>query len=310
MPSCSSCLEDLCSVILTNELLKDKTSLYRALPEGKEKTEFKLTRFPFASFSGIFTKRNNKSLHNYSSLMVLDLDDLEDVENARKQLISQRDIHIAMMYTSPSGNGLKVVVPSTTPEEHKQVFEMYELYFIDQLGLTVDSSGRDIARACFICHDPQLYSNSNYQFKKLDEYWNLPVPEPTLPTLKSINSKQGLNFMAGVDISPIRDFNLVGEIQPILLKHGWTIHNKLINKVHYTRPGKNPFEGPSGNVLFPNNYFWVFSNASSFEAGRGYTPSEVFAVLECGSDITLANEELRAMGFGYQDEDLEEGKKD
>lgn len=60
--------------------------------------------------------------------MVLDLDDLQDVVRTRKALINQDAIDIVLMYVSPSGNGLKVVIPGTTEDEHEQVFGMYERF--------------------------------------------------------------------------------------------------------------------------------------------------------------------------------------
>lgn len=291
----------LANGIAFDNRLKAITNDYRALPNGPKKKAFKLQNFENVTFSGIFTQRNNHSLDTYSGMMVLDLDDLQDVAETRQTLINQDAIDVVMMYVSPSGNGLKVVVPATTKDEHDQVFRMYQRFLKCEMGITVDPSGKDLARTSFICSDPDVYLNINYKFKKLENYWTMPSSAPS-PFRSTTSHLQDVNYHSGRDFSPIHDFNVRGDIDAILINNGWSVYRKQNDKTHYTRPFKSTYEGPSGNVLHSINYFYVFTSSTCFEANRGYKASEVFAILECDGDILVANDHLRALGYGCQDE--------
>ena len=294
-------LETLATGMVIDKQLREVTNLYRALPEGPQKKAFKLQHFENVTFSGIFTQRNSYSLDTYSGLMVLDIDDLQDVAETREAFINQDAIDVVMMYVSPSGNGLKVVVPATTEDEHEQVFGMYDRFLKNEMGITVDPSGKDLARASFICSDPNVYLNLNYKFKKLEGYWTTPTPTPKI-LRDTTGSLQDVIYHSGRDFSPIHDFNVRGDIGAILIYNGWSVYRKQNDKTHYTRPFKSIYEGPSGNVLHSINYFYVFTSSTCFEANRGYKAAEVFAVLECDGDMKVANERLRALGYGCQDE--------
>lgn len=155
-------------------------SLRLHLQQGDKEQADKIKRgLDYVTFSGIFSKRGAKNIVTYSELLAIDLDDLPDVVEAKKTILEQTDIDIAMMFVSPSGNGLKVVVPSTTEAEHLQVFRMYQRYF-KSIGFDVDESGKDIGRACFVCHDPDVYHSDTFEFKKLPDYWDEPT-EATRP---------------------------------------------------------------------------------------------------------------------------------
>ena len=116
---------------------KKVTQGLRAIEDVGEARAYKSSQFDYATFSGTFSKRSDKSLDNYSGLMVLDLDDV-NAENEKRKLLNQTKFDIALMFTSPSGNGVKVVVPSTTVEEHEQVFGMYKRCLKDEFNLAVD----------------------------------------------------------------------------------------------------------------------------------------------------------------------------
>lgn len=247
----------LANGIAFDNRLKAITNDYRALPNGPKKKAFKLQNFENVTFSGIFTQRNNHSLDTYSGMMVLDLDDLQDVAETRQTLKNQTEIDVVMMYVSPSGNGLKVVVPATTKDEHDQVFCMYQHFLKNEMGITVDPSGKDLARTSFICSDPDVYLNINYKFKKLENYWTMPSSAPS-PFRSTTSHLQDVNYHSGRDFSPIHDFNVRGDIGAMLINNGWSVYRKQNDKTHYTRPFKSTYEGPSGNVLHCINYFYVF----------------------------------------------------
>lgn len=282
--------------LIASKQWKALTQQYRALPNSAPKGKFKTSRFDFSTFSGIFSQRNNYSLNSYSGLLVLDIDNIGDVDKTKDNLFNQSHFDIAMLYISPSGNGLKVVVPSTTEDEHQLVYQMYQNVLKEELGIEIDASGKDLARSCFLCWDPEVYYNPDFRFRKIERYWSLPEPASVL---NHSSLTQNFNCSSDTDMTPISDFNKRGDIGAMLLEHKWSKHSKVGDRIFYCRPGKSKYEGQSGNVLLSINYLYVFTTASSFEANRGYTASEVFAVIKCEGDMQMASERLKAMGYGY-----------
>lgn len=106
--------------------------------------------------------RTAKNVETYSGLICLDIDKLtpEQLAEYWEKIIA--DPHTYFSFISPSGNGIKVVMAVTGgPENHGENFKALESYF-KQKGITVDPSGKDVNRLCFLPHDPDLYFNPNY----------------------------------------------------------------------------------------------------------------------------------------------------
>jgi len=110
----------------------------------------------YFTFSGAFKKRHASSLIKHSGLIAIDLDDLEDPEDVKTLL--KADPYIVIMFISPSGTGLKLVI-QIDGDHHLGSFLALEKYFESQYSLTIDPSGKDVSRATYISHDPDIYVN-------------------------------------------------------------------------------------------------------------------------------------------------------
>lgn len=279
---------------------KRLTETLRAIAHEDEAAKFKRMHFDYVTFSGTFTTRKSSELIGYSGYMVIDLDDVDPVEVKRK-LLTQKYFDIALMFTSPGGYGVKVVVASTTACEHKQVFRMYQRCFSQQLGVEVDNSGSDIARACFIAYDEEVYFNPNVKWRKIEAYWEEQEHQTiaytqsatSMPVYTSKNSTGRYN-----GLSPLDDFNNRGDVVALLTAHNWTLSQRTSTStnIRFTRPGKK--EGISADLRRSDKIFYVFTSNSQFEPMRAYNPAQVFAVLECGGDFTVAYRKLLDMGYG------------
>jgi VirE-like protein len=66
------------------------------------------------------------------------------------------------MFTSPTGTGLKVIVP-IAPDltKHEEGFLDTQYYFKEVYGLDIDTSCRNPSRLCFPSYDPKLFSRPN-----------------------------------------------------------------------------------------------------------------------------------------------------
>lgn len=152
---------------IIGDYAKQRTQKLRALLSQSSSLEgqgaarqFKATNFDYCTFSGIFTTRNDKALINHSGLLCLDFDHLKSVDLLRNQLLQDEYFDTQLLFVSPSGDGLKWIIPiDTSLTPHVKYFNAVANYILQTYGMEVDKSGRDISRACFLPHDPKAYIN-------------------------------------------------------------------------------------------------------------------------------------------------------
>jgi len=123
---------------------------------------------PGMCWSGRFSHRSGDALEEHSGLLCIDVDDLkpEDTGEFRRRITE--DPHTLACFASPTGTGLKVLVPldgfDAVPDPaayHRHCFRTVERYYQNTLGIGIDSSGKDVNRLCFMSHDPWLYRVEN-----------------------------------------------------------------------------------------------------------------------------------------------------
>jgi len=135
-------------------------------------------------------KRTPENRTGYNSLIIIDADHISDSDMPKiKEKLRNCDC-VLSFFVSPSGHGLKILVPvSTGDEDHLPAFNSVAQFFELQLGIKIDRSGSDIPRLCYVTHDPEIYVNWNA--KIFDPYMGLgkPVypPKPVGPVLKADN---------------------------------------------------------------------------------------------------------------------------
>ena len=137
------------------------TREYRALVPGKVKDDVKKT-FPAVAWSGTFTKRAATSLSQHSGLICLDIDKVGADKLEILQAEFKQDPNIFFFFISPSGNGIKVLFKiDADGTTHIQYFNALQLYFKQHYNTDIDTSGKDVSRLCFLCNDPNAYTNAN-----------------------------------------------------------------------------------------------------------------------------------------------------
>lgn len=140
-----------------------RTQTLRRIKDIEEARAFKANEFNYVSLSGIFGKRSDKYLKQHSGLMVLDFDHLSDVDGVKSQLLADKSLETDLLFRSPSGDGLKWVIPiDISLMDHKNYFKAVSNYLKATYQLEVDSSGKDVARACFLPYDPEVFINPKY----------------------------------------------------------------------------------------------------------------------------------------------------
>jgi hypothetical protein len=70
------------------------------------------------------------------------------------------DPHVVGAFVSPSGTGFKIIfrVPvATNAREHTQNFNAVRTHVTAQYNAAVDEAAKDVARLCFVSHDPEAF---------------------------------------------------------------------------------------------------------------------------------------------------------
>jgi hypothetical protein len=81
----------------------------------------------------------------------------------KTQLLNDEYFETEMLFISPSGDGLKWIIPiNITESTHQNFFQAIANYIKEVYQLEVDKSGKDISRACFLPSDPEAYINPKY----------------------------------------------------------------------------------------------------------------------------------------------------
>ncbi|PRY11904.1 uncharacterized protein DUF3874 [Pontibacter ummariensis] len=157
-------IEDVLHNIQAGVYRKEVGQVRALLHDGRVK-EYEQAKRSLLAFtpSGRFQGgRRLEHLHTYSALVVLDLDKLpeEELRESRQAIVAAPYTYAT--FTSPSGNGLKVLVriPGVAAE-HKQAYSQVKEHYARLLGLRVDESGSDVTRLCFVSCDEELYLNSS-----------------------------------------------------------------------------------------------------------------------------------------------------
>lgn len=149
---------------ITGTYAAERTAHLRSITDRKRARLYKASRFDYATFCGTFTTRSDTALTAPSGLLCLDFDHLPDPENTFRTLLQEHRLTTALLFRSPSGDGLKWII-ETAPGSlsHQDYFRAVANYIRHTHHLEADRSGKDISRACFLPHDPQAYINPNYK---------------------------------------------------------------------------------------------------------------------------------------------------
>ncbi|HEY5507981.1 MAG TPA: BT4734/BF3469 family protein [Paludibacter sp.] len=147
---------------ITGDFYKERTTKLRSIADPKQARQFKANNFDYCTFSGTFTSRNDKNLVQHSGLMAVDFDHLPNLEEVRQALLADDYFDTQLLFVSPSGDGLKWIIPiDTSQTPHAEYFAAVAIYILQTYSIEVDKSGRDVSRACFLPHDPNAFIHPN-----------------------------------------------------------------------------------------------------------------------------------------------------
>ena len=164
---------------------QDISGITRKIQSERDHTKqnrMKYELLPVAMFNGTFSYKNDQSIKDYSSFTAIDLDNFgsgEEMNNAKMMLM--KDSCVYVIYTTPSGRGLKAIIihDNLVTDYHGELYEqLLGRYRIS----TLDTSVSDLSRGNYICYDPDIYINYNpnpYHFIHNPSY--IPKTKPKSP---------------------------------------------------------------------------------------------------------------------------------
>ncbi len=148
---------------IKSDAFKSQTQKLRTILDKKEARKYKSSNFHYATFSGTFSKRSDAELKEHSGLLTVDFDHLENVSALKEKLLHDEYFETEMMFVSPSGDGLKWIIPiDLSQASHQEYFQAVFNYVKHTYGYSIDESGKDVSRACFLPHDSEVYINPKY----------------------------------------------------------------------------------------------------------------------------------------------------
>lgn len=159
-------LEAVIQRITTGDKGLDEKTRYcnaLAMTDPKAYKVYKEKELPAVTFSGIFPKGKRKAQHltQHSGNVTLDVDGLtaEQIADLLAELAQMPQVVLA--FVSPSGLGIKVILrvdPIPLNDlEHKGAYQACLEFFgnlAEEYGFTIDTSGKDCSRLCYLAHDP------------------------------------------------------------------------------------------------------------------------------------------------------------
>ncbi len=162
VPSKSISILDAFKMIKGDMFLKNTKNL-RNLTDKIEARKYKAANFDYVTFSGTFSERNDKALRKHSGLMAIDFDHIPNLSELKNNLLSDEYFETEILFYSPSGDGLKWIIPiDLSKASHPDYFKAVAAYILQCYQVKVDQSGKDISRACFLPYDPDVYINPKY----------------------------------------------------------------------------------------------------------------------------------------------------
>ncbi len=137
-------------------------------PKAYQKLKKELPYITCGIFNPPYRKTEN---FTHIECLMIDFDHLSEKETTPEQLKKKlrSDDRVALMFTSPGGDGLKVLVvlkePFKDAGKYTLFYKLFIVAFARDAGLTqvVDMRTSDAARATFLCHDAEAYYNPLYQ---------------------------------------------------------------------------------------------------------------------------------------------------
>lgn len=145
------------------------------------------------AFSGTFSKRTDDAIMDYNHIIVIDIDDKDEYKLNTAIILFESHPNCLSYFKSPSG-GLKALflVDSEVKHHNTFAFDQVRKLIETETKCSVDPSGRNISRLCYVSYDPELFFN--------------PYAEPMhIDTMKEVYTRRETTGVPSNDVQFIFD---------------------------------------------------------------------------------------------------------
>ena len=287
LPLKSVSLFDIAKVIKSDKY-KYVTEKLRSLTSKDEKALCKTTEFDYTTFSGAFSKRANDALLQHSNNFCIDFDHVGNNEAIRALKQQIRSVYEpALMFVSPSGDGLKVVFQiDITQGTHELYFTAFQHFFKITYNVEIDEKCKDVSRACFLCYDPECFTSDNPTILGREFITAYTTTQPTTaqPLVEILTDQAIIIERLKVWINKTQSFiegnrnKYISELCGAFNRYGVNEHTALETLLPYSEPGFIESEIRATVRSIYNNT--ALHNTAYFEAltGQEMKPKEPEAV--------------------------------
>ena len=207
----SRTLPEIVEEIRGDHYKKSILKIRELVKSGDEETVSRLKKGLVAfTVSGLFEGGRKMSfLKSYNPFVILDIDKL-DMEILPDLILKAKAIPFTkVLFVSPSGRGLKIVVEVNTDKgKHGVAYRQVMNFYKENLKVEIDQSGKDITRLCFMSYDPEAYYNEGSAvFNILNQNYN-----PASDAIQNDNQEMDQVPGRAPDLS-IEEANLSGNYQ-------------------------------------------------------------------------------------------------
>jgi hypothetical protein len=293
--------------LVVTDFLQTHTENVRSGKASKTKV------LPSITCSGIFKRRSLNGLITYNPCICIDLD---HCDTGLKTILAHDPVlKPALVFTSPSGSGMKLFVQISggTEEDHLAHWNAIAHYLLTTYSLVADPACKDKSRCCFLAWDPSaIFTNGSIDSVALLALLPQPAPLPPLggpgrssaapatatatataaatapyfSTATSVPAFGNPTYTTDDDL-PSNRLNRLSTVHlracSALISIGW---RRIGNTDYWTRDGKD--NGVSGVFNFYEKeqmeMFTCFTSNSSYFGRRGYTNIQIINIIEFHSD--------------------------
>ena len=269
------------SFILNSTKYKAVIEKVREMTEKHDRDKLKSTLPAFTPSCTCLYRQQSKVI-KHSGLIQFDIDEKDNPKismDALRKELSQVS-NIAYCGLSVSGKGLWGLIPIAYPEKHKEHFEYIYNWFKEN-EINIDKAPSSVVSLRGVSYDSEAYFNPSAEL--LIQFYVEASKECKQPFHN--NGKETV----------WEQYNQTSDFEDVLLKRGWDIFKRDGNKVYFTRPGK--LSGVSAEFDSTIGIFYVFTDSTEFKVNKGYTPFQIFTILEHGSDYKKATNALVSKSF-------------
>lgn len=170
-------LLDLYPIIKNDDELRIVTTFIRSLKSKEKQNEVKCNELKYVTFGGTFSVRKDSGLVEESGLICIDIDEIENPAQLKKSIVEKSEF-LLLAFISPRGNGLKLIFGRDMSFFFKENYQLYSKYLMENFDIpkeSIDQSCASISKACFLCHDPEVY---------LNPIFNQPIEVKEIPFLR------------------------------------------------------------------------------------------------------------------------------